>query len=76
MTMLHTTGIADANCVVRLYCFFFIDRYGHDYCAVNIVQRIADSVDADIKRWAAGKEGNLRALLSSMQYVRTFFVSL
>uniref|UniRef100_A0A7N0ZX50 Uncharacterized protein n=1 Tax=Kalanchoe fedtschenkoi TaxID=63787 RepID=A0A7N0ZX50_KALFE len=32
-------------------------------------QRIADSLDADIKRWAAGKEGNLRALLSSMQYV-------
>lgn len=26
-------------------------------------------LDAEIKRWAAGKEGNLRALLSTLQYV-------
>lgn len=32
-------------------------------------QRIADTLDGDIKRWAAGKEGNLRALLSSLQDV-------
>uniref|UniRef100_A0A5B7AKI9 Putative auxilin-related protein 1 n=1 Tax=Davidia involucrata TaxID=16924 RepID=A0A5B7AKI9_DAVIN len=31
--------------------------------------RIAETLDDDIKRWAAGKEGNLRALLSSLQYV-------
>ncbi|XP_058189714.1 auxilin-related protein 2 [Rhododendron vialii] len=31
--------------------------------------RIADTLDDDIKRWAAGKEGNLRALLSSLQDV-------
>ncbi|XP_059630683.1 auxilin-related protein 2 [Cornus florida] len=31
--------------------------------------RIAEIMDDDIKRWAAGKEGNLRALLSSLQYV-------
>ncbi|XP_065875310.1 auxilin-related protein 1 [Euphorbia lathyris] len=31
--------------------------------------RIAETLDAEIKRWAAGKEGNLRALLSTMQYV-------
>ncbi|KAA8538408.1 hypothetical protein F0562_028046 [Nyssa sinensis] len=31
--------------------------------------RIAESLNDDIKRWAAGKEGNLRALLSSLQYV-------
>lgn len=31
--------------------------------------RIADTLDGDIKRWAAGKEGNLRALLSSLQDV-------
>ncbi|KAK9134982.1 hypothetical protein Syun_014312 [Stephania yunnanensis] len=30
---------------------------------------IAESLDAEIKRWAAGKEGNLRALLSTLQYV-------
>ncbi|XP_023738676.1 auxilin-related protein 2 [Lactuca sativa] len=31
--------------------------------------RISDSLDIEIKRWAAGKEGNLRALLSTLQYV-------
>ncbi|KAK4790021.1 hypothetical protein SAY86_017325 [Trapa natans] len=31
--------------------------------------RIAESLDVEIKRWAAGKEGNLRALLSTLQYV-------
>ncbi|KAJ0025563.1 hypothetical protein Pint_08115 [Pistacia integerrima] len=31
--------------------------------------RIADLLDVEIKRWAAGKEGNMRALLSSLQYV-------
>ncbi|KAK4433716.1 Auxilin-related protein 2 [Sesamum alatum] len=32
-------------------------------------RRIAETMDYDIKRWAAGKEGNLRALLSSLQQV-------
>lgn len=31
--------------------------------------RVAASLDGDIKRWAVGKEGNLRALLSSLQNV-------
>ncbi|XP_008807324.2 auxilin-related protein 2-like [Phoenix dactylifera] len=31
--------------------------------------RIAETLDAEIKRWAAGKEANLRALLSTLQYV-------
>ncbi|KAF3329152.1 Auxilin-related protein 2 [Carex littledalei] len=31
--------------------------------------RIGESLDFEIKRWAAGKEGNLRALLSSMHYI-------
>ncbi|EPS64905.1 hypothetical protein M569_09873, partial [Genlisea aurea] len=31
--------------------------------------RIAEVLDTEIKRWAAGKEGNLRALLSTLQYV-------
>ncbi|CAN1234475.1 Auxilin-related protein 1 [Linum perenne] len=30
---------------------------------------IAEKMDLDIKRWATGKEGNMRALLSSLQYV-------
>ena len=32
-------------------------------------QRIGETLDIEIKRWAAGKEGNLRALLSTLQYV-------
>ncbi|KAL9359132.1 hypothetical protein Peur_047255 [Populus x canadensis] len=32
-------------------------------------RRIADKMDVQIKHWAAGKEGNMRALLSSLQYV-------
>ncbi|XP_004290908.1 PREDICTED: auxilin-related protein 2 [Fragaria vesca subsp. vesca] len=32
-------------------------------------RRIAESMDTKIKSWAAGKEGNMRALLSSLQYV-------
>ncbi|CAH8378436.1 unnamed protein product [Eruca vesicaria subsp. sativa] len=32
-------------------------------------QRIGETLDAEIKRWGAGKEGNLRALLSTLQYV-------
>ncbi|KAJ7957058.1 Auxilin-related protein 1 [Quillaja saponaria] len=31
--------------------------------------RIAETLDVEIKRWAAGKEGNLRAILSTLQYV-------
>ncbi|GFP98407.1 auxilin-like protein 1 [Phtheirospermum japonicum] len=30
--------------------------------------RLAESLDADIKRWATGKEKNMRALLSTLQY--------
>ncbi|TVU20938.1 hypothetical protein EJB05_30544, partial [Eragrostis curvula] len=31
--------------------------------------RIGETLDFEIKRWAAGKEGNLRALLSTLQYI-------
>ncbi|KAK1362351.1 hypothetical protein POM88_046825 [Heracleum sosnowskyi] len=31
--------------------------------------RLAEALDADIKRWSKGKEGNLRALLSTLQYI-------
>ncbi|XP_014523783.1 auxilin-related protein 2 isoform X1 [Vigna radiata var. radiata] len=31
--------------------------------------RLGETLDFEIKRWAAGKEGNLRALLSTLQYV-------
>ncbi|KAK7316930.1 hypothetical protein RJT34_00753 [Clitoria ternatea] len=31
--------------------------------------RLAETLDFEIKRWSAGKEGNLRALLSTLQYV-------
>ncbi|KAM7271135.1 hypothetical protein ACFE04_030349 [Oxalis oulophora] len=31
--------------------------------------RVAETMDIEINRWAEGKEGNLRALLSTLQYV-------
>ncbi|KAL9245881.1 hypothetical protein vseg_019480 [Gypsophila vaccaria] len=31
--------------------------------------RFAETLDADIKRWSNGKAGNLRALLSTLQYI-------
>jgi hypothetical protein len=34
-------------------------------------QRLGETLDFEIKRWSAGKEGNLRALLSTLQYVCT-----
>lgn len=33
------------------------------------MQKLADTLDADVKRWSSGKEKNLRALLSTLQYV-------
>ena len=50
-----------------------MDGFGILICAVDeyliLLQRLAESLDADVKRWATGKEGNLRALLSTLQYV-------
>ncbi|KAK4430680.1 Auxilin-like protein 1 [Sesamum alatum] len=31
--------------------------------------RVAEALDAEVKRWSNGKEGNLRALLSTLQYI-------
>ncbi|CAH2076442.1 unnamed protein product [Thlaspi arvense] len=31
--------------------------------------RIAETLDADVKRWSSGKERNIRALLSTLQYI-------
>ncbi|XP_038704566.1 auxilin-like protein 1 [Tripterygium wilfordii] len=31
--------------------------------------RLAESLAADVRRWSSGKEGNLRALLSTLQYI-------
>lgn len=33
------------------------------------MQRVAETLDAEVKRWSSGKQGNLRALLSTLQYV-------
>lgn len=35
----------------------------------SFLQRVAEALDADVKRWSSGKAGNLRALLSTLQYV-------
>ena len=37
--------------------------------AFFLVQRLAEFLDPEVKRWSNGKEGNLRALLSTLQYV-------
>lgn len=39
------------------------------------MQRLAETLDADVKRWSSGKEGNLRALLSTLQYVGFIILS-
>ncbi|KAL7248206.1 hypothetical protein ACSBR2_003004 [Camellia fascicularis] len=31
--------------------------------------RLAKALDAEVKRWSSGKEANLRALLSTLQYI-------
>ncbi|KAJ0086280.1 hypothetical protein Patl1_09174 [Pistacia atlantica] len=31
--------------------------------------RLAEALDANVKRWSSGKAGNLRALLSTLQYI-------
>ncbi|KVI02853.1 DnaJ domain-containing protein [Cynara cardunculus var. scolymus] len=31
--------------------------------------RLAEGLDAEVKRWCSGKQGNLRALLSTLQYI-------
>ncbi|KAK6256761.1 hypothetical protein QUC31_000220 [Theobroma cacao] len=31
--------------------------------------RLAEPLDAEVKRWSSGKQGNLRALLSTLQYI-------
>jgi hypothetical protein len=31
--------------------------------------RLAEALDADVKRWSSGKENNLRALISTLQYI-------
>ncbi|KAG7623108.1 Chaperone J-domain superfamily [Arabidopsis suecica] len=31
--------------------------------------RIAETLDTEVKRWSSGKEGNIRALLSTLQYI-------
>jgi len=36
---------------------------------VYVFQRLSEFLDPEIKRWSNGKEGNLRALLSTLQYV-------
>lgn len=38
------------------------------------VQRAGDMLDAEIKKWAAGKQGNVRALLSTLQYVSATWI--
>ncbi|KAL8170824.1 LOW QUALITY PROTEIN: hypothetical protein V2J09_022628 [Rumex salicifolius] len=55
----HESVVVDfSHCNIALSLFF-----------TSHAKRIGETLDAEIKRWSAGKEGNLRALLSTMQYV-------
>jgi hypothetical protein len=50
-------------CILHFTCFLFcLTQY-------LFLQRVAEALDADVKRWSSGKAGNLRALLSTLQYV-------
>lgn len=52
------------------YFVFLIDCFGSNI----FFQRLAETLDADVRRWSSGKEGNLRALLSTLQYVCVVFL--
>lgn len=62
----RNVNFLDMNCVLMEFrmrtCYACLYVY-------FLFQRLAEALDADIKRWASGKEGNLRALLSTLQYV-------
>ncbi|KAF7844184.1 GDSL esterase/lipase [Senna tora] len=45
-------------------------KYYSAYYFLDQNMRIVETADIQIKRWAAGKESNMRALLSTLQYVR------
>lgn len=50
----------------------FCDSHVSHFALQNLLffwQRVAEVLDADVKRWSSGKTGNLRALLSTLQYV-------
>ncbi|KAG6774259.1 hypothetical protein POTOM_021611 [Populus tomentosa] len=49
---------------IFVYCLYKLLVFLH-----HMHNRIADKMDVQIKHWAAGKEGNMRALLSSLQHV-------
>ncbi|KAG0484238.1 hypothetical protein HPP92_008317 [Vanilla planifolia] len=41
----------------------------HAQRELAVRNRLAESLDAEVKRWSTAKEGNLRALLSTLQYI-------
>ncbi|KAK1435423.1 hypothetical protein QVD17_01186 [Tagetes erecta] len=45
------------------------DQLAQKEQARPLFQRLAKNLDADIQRWSTGKEGDLRALLSTLQYI-------
>lgn len=58
-----------ATVVPLLFSSLLLKLDWSNYFFYHNLQRIADSLNVEIKRWVAGKEGNMRALLSSLQYV-------
>lgn len=58
-----------ATVVPLLFSSLLLKLDWSNYFFYHNLQRIADSLNVEIKRWVAGKEGNMRALLASLQYV-------
>uniref|UniRef100_A0A804MWQ6 Uncharacterized protein n=2 Tax=Zea mays TaxID=4577 RepID=A0A804MWQ6_MAIZE len=46
------------------------ERYMQKLTRSRLRDRIGDTLDFEIKRWSNGKQGNLRALLLTLQYIR------
>lgn len=61
---------------VQVIAYLLVYAYSPNYLVLNWMQRLAKALDADIKRWSSGKEGNLRALLSTLQYVCPCIISM
>ncbi|XWS25792.1 hypothetical protein CRYUN_Cryun27aG0097900 [Craigia yunnanensis] len=62
---------SDAKQSFQSYAKALAEKNKHDLLAQKEQaerNRLAETLDAEVKRWSSGKQGNLRALLSTLQY--------
>ncbi|KAF7814928.1 amino acid permease 3-like isoform X2 [Senna tora] len=66
-------GLGVAQVIGLIYysvdCHIFRQKQWLICSSVTFKLRIAETEDIQIKRWATGKESNMRALLSTLQYL-------